>query len=91
MLTLVFVMSAFTFTPYAYPVLNEPQEGVFIYDGCGYIKLLQMRTPDEAVAGQYLDSDGVLHPQPVLVSYNKAYEPIEILPESRFQIVGRVL
>lgn len=53
--------------------------------------LLQTRTPDESEAEQYLDSEGTLHPQLVLVSYNKAYSPIVVPPEASFQIVGRVL
>jgi phage repressor protein C with HTH and peptisase S24 domain/DNA-binding transcriptional regulator YiaG len=73
------------------PDVTAGEEGIFIYDGCGYIKLLQMHTPDEAIAEQYLDSEGALHLQPVLISYNKNYAPIVVPPESNFQIVGRVL
>ena len=73
------------------PDVRAGEEGVFIFDGCGYIKMLQMRTPDESRSEQYLDSEGKLHLQPVLVSYNKCYLPIEIPPESNFQIGGRVL
>lgn len=73
------------------PDVHSGEEGIFIYDGCGYIKLLQMRMPDESIAEQYLDSEGALHPQPVLVSYNKIYSPIVVPPEASFQIVGRVL
>jgi len=73
------------------PDVSAGQEGIFIFDGCGYIKLLQMRTPDDSATEQYVDSDGSLHLQPVLVSYNKSYAPIVIPPESNFKIVGRVL
>ena len=71
--------------------VSAGEEGVFIIDGCGYVKLLQMRTPDASVSEQYMDSEGRLHLQPVLVSYNKTYPPIAVSPESNFQIVGRVL
>ena len=73
------------------PDVSVGEEGIFIFDGCGYIKRLQMRTPDESEAEKYLDSEGTLHPQPVLISYNNNYAPIVIPPESNFKIVGRVL
>ena len=40
---------------------------------------------------EYLDSDGVLHPQVVLISQNKAYPPKIITPAMDFRVVGRVL
>ena len=39
----------------------------------------------------FTDSYGCLHMQPVMLSYNQAYEPKAIMPDSRFQVVGRVL
>lgn len=71
--------------------LESGEEGIFIYDGCGYIKLLQLRDPDEALADRFTDSQGVRHQQAMLISYNKAYKPILIPPESDFRVVGRVL
>ena len=47
--------------------------------------------PDEEHAEEYTDSYGVVHPQPVLHSYNPAYEPRAIKFGALFQIVGRVL
>ena len=40
---------------------------------------------------QYTDSYGVVHPQPVLHSYNPAYVPRAVKFGAFFQIVGRVL
>jgi Predicted transcriptional regulator len=73
------------------PELHSGEEGIFIYDGCGYLKMLQERMPDEDAQEQYINSEGVLGRQAVLISYNKAYSPIVIPPEADFKIVGRVL
>ena len=43
------------------------------------------------VRDAFTDSYGCLHMQPVMLSYNQAYAPKAIMPDSRFQIVGRVL
>lgn len=64
--------------------------GVFQYDGEGYIKVYDEREPEENVA-DFIDSNGVVHKQPVLVSYNKAYEPKPVQPNASFKICGRVL
>lgn len=69
--------------------LRPGETGVFMYNGEGYIKVYRERMPEEQDA--FLDSQGVLRMQPVLVSYNQAYAPILISPELNFQIVGRVL
>lgn len=65
--------------------------GIFIVDGDGYIKSYDEQEPDEDVREEYVDTYGVLHAQPVLVSYNKAYAPRAIPPTSDFRLVGRVL
>ncbi|MCD8334945.1 MAG: helix-turn-helix domain-containing protein [Clostridiales bacterium] len=70
--------------------LNPGEIGIFIYDGCGYIKEYQEVMPDEEEMNDYL-VDGVIYPKVLLVSHNKEYEPIEINPALGFQIVGRVL
>ena len=49
------------------------------------------REPDESEREEYLDSSGVLHMQPVLISYNEKYAPRPVTPSSRFKICGRVL
>ncbi len=67
------------------------QVGVFIYDGEGYLKMYSEQEPDEAVADDFMDSYGTIHPQPVLESYNQKYEPRPIRPGTVFQVVGRVL
>lgn len=65
--------------------------GVFIYDGDGYLKVYSEQEPDEDHIEIFTDSYGCVHPQPVLISYNQAYQPIMIEAEATFQIVGRVL
>ena len=71
--------------------LSPGEVGVFIYDGEGYIKVYEEQDPDEGSADDYTDSYGVIHRQPVLWSYNPAYEPRPVRPSALFQIVGRVL
>lgn len=67
------------------------QVGIFLYDGNGYLKVYEEQEPDEAEKESFLDCDGVLHMQPVLVSYNEKYAPRVVSPELNFQIAGRVL
>ncbi len=67
------------------------QVGVFICGGEGYLKMYAEREPDESAVDEYRDSYGVVHPQPVLESYNRKYEPRVIGPDTEFRIVGRVL
>ena len=65
--------------------------GIFVYDGDGYLKVYSEQEPNEQQKDVFTDSYGCLHMQPVMLSYNQAYEPKAIMPDSRFQIVGRVL
>ena len=65
--------------------------GIFVYDGDGYIKVFDERIPEQEDREYFTDSYGVLHNQPVLVSYNKKYAPRIISAEKSFQIVGQVL
>lgn len=65
--------------------------GVFICDGEGFLKAYNEQEPDEAIADEFTDSYGNVHPQSVLVSYNPAYEPRVVLPSSELIVVGRVL
>lgn len=71
--------------------LTPGEVGVFMYDGSGYIKVYGEQEPDRALRDSFLSSSGVLHMQPVLISYNEAYEPKPISPALPFSIVGRVL
>ncbi len=71
--------------------LNIGEVGVFIYEGEGYLKVYGEQMPDEELREYFVDSYGALRPQPLLISYNRAYEPREISPYAQFQIVGRVL
>ena len=65
--------------------------GVFLYDGCGYLKKYDEQAPDKSHAELLTDSYGVIHNQPVLISLNSKYSPLLISPEQRFEIVGKVL
>ena len=60
-------------------VLRAGEVGIFLYDGNGYLKVYSERETDEG------------YRQPVLVSYNRKYEPIPVLPGREFRIAGRVL
>ena len=71
--------------------LHPGDVGVFFYGDQGYMKSYNLREPDEELRDEFTDVDGVVHPQPVLISYNKKYDPIFVSPETRFEIVGRVL
>ena len=65
--------------------------GIFIYDGDGNMKVYDEQEPDEDIQEDFMDSDGVVHMQPVLHSYNQKYEPRVVSADAGFQIVGRVL
>ena len=65
--------------------------GIMMYDGEGYLKVYNEQEPAEALQDAYTDSEGVLHMQPVLVSYNEKYAPKVVSPELNFCVVGRVL
>lgn len=69
--------------------LNPGEVGIFVYDGDGYLKVYGERSP--ANPEDFTDSYGRVHPQPVMISYNKAYEPREVSANAQFRIVGRVL
>ena len=65
------------------------QVGIFLYDGDSYIKMYSERIPDNPE--EFTSSDGVMHMQPVLVSYNKNYPDRIVRPGSNFRVFGRVL
>lgn len=65
--------------------------GIFVYDGDGYLKVYSEQEPEDCHKDAFTDSYGCLHMQPVMLSYNQAYEPKAVTPYSMFQIVGRVL
>ena len=69
--------------------LRPGEVGVFVYDGDGYIKAYGEQEPEDKDA--YTDSSGVLHMQPVLISYNQKYEPRPVSREAEFSILGKVL
>ena len=60
--------------------LRPGEVGVFLYDGDGYLKVYAER----------VGADG-LGRQPVLISFNKRYDPIPVRPDSSFSVAGRVL
>ena len=63
--------------------------GIFVVDGTGYVKEYREQMPEDTDV--YTDSDGILHMQPVLYSYNEKYDPRAISHYSNFRICGRVL
>jgi len=65
--------------------------GIFIYDGDGYMKVYDEQEPGEDIQEDFTDSYGIVHMQPVLLSYNQKYEPRVVSAHAGFQIVGRVL
>jgi len=65
--------------------------GIFVYDGDGYLKVYSEQEPDEAEREAFTDSYGVVHMQPVMVSYNQAYDDRPISAYAGFRVVGRVL
>ena len=70
----------------------EPGEvGIFEYDGNRYLKEYDEREPDVGCAEDFTDSNGSVHMQPVLVSYNEKYAPIVVSPNAPFRIAGRVV
>lgn len=71
--------------------LDVGEVGIFIYDGDGYLKVYSEREPNEAERDAFTDSYGTVHMQPVMVSYNQAYDDRPISAYAGFQVVGRVL
>lgn len=71
--------------------LRPGEEGIFIYDGNGYIKVLGERQPCEDERELFENSDGTVNMQPVLISYNKAYPSIAVSPMNEFRIIGQIL
>ena len=71
--------------------IHPGEVGLFVVDGEGYIKTYSERMPDENNMEEYIDSNGVLHPQIELISYNSKYAPKAITPEMDFRIIGRIL
>ncbi len=64
------------------PDLRVGEEGIFIYDGQAYFKVLTERV---------VSSDGIDIHIPVLRSYNEKYDPKEVRTQLGFRVVGRVL
>lgn len=71
--------------------LNVGDVGIFLYDGEGYIKEYREIEPAPEVEDAFVDSTGAKRKQPVLVSYNKKYEPRIVSPYTTFGIFGKVL
>ncbi|MCR5090981.1 MAG: XRE family transcriptional regulator [Oscillospiraceae bacterium] len=71
--------------------LQIGEVGIFVCDGEGFLKRYSEQEPSEDDAEAFTDSEGLVHPQPVLISYNPAYAPRVVAPSVPFQIVGRVL
>ena len=71
--------------------LRPGEVGIFACDGDGFLKVYGEQEPDGELIEAFTDSYGIVHKQPVLISYNKKYPPRAVSPEASFQIVGRVL
>lgn len=71
--------------------INPGDEGVFVYGDEGFVKVFGTRTPENPDNEFYVDTYGVFRKQPVLKSYNNNYSPIFVLPNKRFEIIGKVL
>lgn len=69
--------------------LRQGEVGIFVYDGCGFLKVYGEQEPEDIEA--FTDSNGAVRKQPVLISYNRKYEPRPVSPELTFEIVGRVV
>ena len=67
------------------------QVGIFIYDGEGYLKMLDEQEPCEEDREDFIDSYGNTYKQIVMVSFNQKYPPKLIPANASFYIVGRVL
>lgn len=55
------------------------------------VKRYGEQQPENDSVDAYTDSYGVIHMQPVLISYNRNYADKIVRPENQFEIVGRVL
>ena len=74
--------------------LSPGEVGVWFLDGRGYLKVYDEQVPDDGVIDNYIDSYGVLHKQPVLISYNTKdgqNPPRPVMQDQTFWIMGRVL
>ena len=71
--------------------LRPGDVGIFEYDGNGYVKMYDEQYPEETFLDEYTTSDGQVLPQPVLVSYNEAYAPRPVNPNTSFSVIGKVL
>ena len=63
--------------------LNIGEVGIFLYDGCGYMKAYDEKDT--------VSDEGIPCRRPALVSYNPAYPPIDVSPEAPFSVAGKVL
>lgn len=71
--------------------LSVGDVGIFVCNGEGYLKVYGEQQPPEDEEDSYKDEFGTVHPQVVMISYNQAYEPKAVTPDSDFMVVGKVL
>ena len=70
--------------------LRPGEVGLFVYDGCGYIKVYTEEENESGDDGD--DCYGTLYFRPILVSLNDSkYAPIPVESGKPFAVVGRVL
>ena len=65
--------------------------GLFVYDGEGLIKEYAQDRPRPDEMDDWTDTDGVIHPVPVLISHHPAYPPRRVRAGLPFAIVGRIV
>lgn len=71
--------------------LRPGQVGIFSIDNEVVIKIYDEQEPDESLRDEFTDSNGNVHSQIVLRSYNSDWAPRPITPYQEFRIYGRVL
>ena len=67
------------------------QVGIFSIDNEVVIKIYDEQEPDDSCKEEFTDSNGFVHPQVVLRSYNSEWEPRPISPYQEFHVYGKVL
>ena len=67
------------------------QVGIFSIDNEVVIKIYDEQEPDDSCKEEFTDSNGFVHPQVVLRSYNSEWKPRSISPYQEFHVYGKVL
>ena len=65
--------------------------GIFLYEGCAYIKKLVLTNPEKEEEEAFRSEDGTLQKKRYLVSLNPKYAPIPLSPHLPCRILGVVV